>query len=29
MQPRRGPPVMTFLREDQEARGKTQVQFHR
>ena len=29
MQPRRGPPVMTFLRENQETRGKTQVQFHR
>ena len=29
MQPGRGPSVVTFLRENQEARGKTQVQFHR
>jgi hypothetical protein len=29
MQPRRGPPEVTFLRENQETRGKAQVQFHR
>jgi hypothetical protein len=29
MQPRRGPPVVTFLRENQETRGQAQVQFHR
>ena len=29
VQPRRGPSIVTFLRENQEARGKTQVQFHR